>query len=304
MKIERKLNLDIAGKVSELEILMKKVLPKNIMYRLLLGKGLEFDGYRDYTQTDDAANIDWKASVRGKRLFVRKYIEERDLKFMFLIDVSENMIFGSTEKLKCEYTAELAAAVSHLILGSGDRFGYALYNEGIVKFGVPSFGNKQFDTFVNFLSSPNTYGGSSNLDNVLKGFIPTLDRSLSMIFIISDFINMNESYKRNLAMLSGLFETVAIIVRDPLDKTLPDIGGEIVLEGPTNFPKLLINPRVAKKPYEFNAAAQLNLVRQMFKDLNIDFLELSTENPFSVDFTGFLKQRIMGGRVVKVKNVY
>ena len=42
--VERKLNLDIAGAVSELEMLVKKVLPKNVMYQLLLSKGLEFDG--------------------------------------------------------------------------------------------------------------------------------------------------------------------------------------------------------------------------------------------------------------------
>ena len=116
MKTERKLNLDIAGAVSELEMVMKKVLPRNIMWRVIWGRGLEFDGYRDYSVTDDAVNIDWKATVRAGKTLVKKYIEERDLKFMFFIDVSDNMVFGSTEKLKCEYCAELVAALSHLIL--------------------------------------------------------------------------------------------------------------------------------------------------------------------------------------------
>ncbi len=37
---EQKLNLDIAGAVSELETLLKRVLPKNILYQIVLGKGL------------------------------------------------------------------------------------------------------------------------------------------------------------------------------------------------------------------------------------------------------------------------
>jgi len=45
--VERKLNLDIAGAVSELEMLIQRVFPRNIVYRLILGKGLEFDGFRN-----------------------------------------------------------------------------------------------------------------------------------------------------------------------------------------------------------------------------------------------------------------
>jgi len=302
--VERKLNVDIAGAVSELEILLKKVLPKNIMYRLLLGKGLEFDGYRNYSYGDDSSLIDWKASVRGKEILVRKYIEERDLKFMFLIDVSDSMVFGSTERLKCEYIAELSAAISHLILGSGDRFGYALYNDKIVKFGVPSTGTKQFEIFSNFLSDPLIYSGISNLNNVLINLLPTLDKSISMVFVISDFINVDETFKKNLESLAYLFETVAIIVRDPLDNTLPDIGGEVIIQNPETKERLLINPRVAKNAYEANALKQLNSVKQMFSDLDIDFLELSTEKRFTAEFAEFVRTRIIGGRTVKIKNVH
>lgn len=301
---ERKLNLDIAGKVSELEMLLKQVLPKNIMYQVLMGKGLEFDGYREYTPNDDASNIDWKASVRGKNLLIRKYVEERDLKFMFLIDVGDNMVFGSTEKLKCEYCAELSAAVSHLILGSGDRFGYALYSDEIVKFGAPSLGIKQFDIFADFLSRASTYGGISDLNKVLEILLQTLDRSISMVFLISDFINIDETYKRKLESLSGLFETVAIIVRDPLDNSLPNLSGEVVIQDPKTGQKLLIDPHVARNAYESNARKQLNSVKDIFNDVGIDFLELSTDRPFAVDFADFLKTRIMGGRSVKIKNVH
>lgn len=302
--MERKLNLDVAESVSELESLLKKVLPRNIMYQVLLGRGLEFDGYREYNQSDDASNIDWKASVRGKNLLVRKYIEERDLKFMFLIDVSDNMVFGSTDKLKCEYAAELASAVSHLILGTGDRVGYVLYNNKIVHFGIPSLGTKQFDIFVNHLSNASNYNGISDLNSVLDILLQTLDKSISMVFIISDFINVDETYKKNLESLSGLFETTAIVIRDPLDRTLPDIDKEIVIQDPKTGERLLINPKIAKNSYELNSKKQLDSVKEMFVDVGIDFLELSTDKSFTLDFVNFLKTRIIGGRTVKIKNVY
>ncbi|MDD5192214.1 MAG: DUF58 domain-containing protein [Candidatus Nanoarchaeia archaeon] len=303
-QVERKLNLDIAGAVSELETLVKKVLPKNVMYQLLLSKGLEFDGYRDYTQNDDAGLIDWKASIRGRKLFVRKYIEERDLKFIFIIDVSDNMIFGSTEKLKCEYTAEFTAALVHLILTTGDRVGFFLFNDNIVKSRPLELGNRQFDIFVDHISDPLNYGGISNLNKVLDGIIDMADRSTSMVFLISDFINVDESYKRKLESLASLFETVAIIVRDPLDMILPEINKEIVIEDTNTGEKLLINPEIARGIYGVNATNQLNSLKEIFKNSNIDFLELSTDKSASVEIAGFLRERIRGGRIVRIKNVH
>jgi len=302
--VERKLNLDISGAVSELEILLKKVLPKNIFYQMILGKGLEFDGYRDYTNADDAGLIDWKATVRGGKTLMRKYIEERDLKFLFLIDVSDNMVFGSTEKLKCEYTAELSSAISHLILTNGDRCGFKLYNDKIVSQRPPELGTRQFEILVGELSNPFIYSGISNLNNILEEVTKTIDRQTSMIFIVSDFVKMDEGYKKNLEILSSLFEVVAIIVRDPLDNNLPDINKEIVIEDPETKEKLLINPKVASGVYQENASKQLNLVKEIFEDSNIDFLEMSTEKKFAEDFSVFLRERISGGRVVRAKNAH
>jgi len=299
--VEQKLNLDIAEAVSQLETLLKRVLPKNIMYQIVLGKGLEFDGYRDYTPADDADLIDWKATVRGGRTLIRKYIEERDLKFTFLVDVSDNMVFGSTEKLKCEYAAELAAALSHLILVNGDRFGFVLYNDKIVSRRVPELGNKQFEIFVSELSNPLIYNGVSDLNNILEPLANDLDRGTSMIFIISDFIKVDETYQKNLEALSSLFEVVAVIVRDPLDSHLPMINNEIVIENPETKEKLLINPKIAARIYEENAFKQLSLVKKIFQNNNIDFLELSTEKYFAEEFAAFLKERIRGGRIVKIK---
>jgi len=124
-----------------------------------------------------------------------------------------------------------------------------------------------------------------------------------MIFIISDFVNVDESYRKNLELLSVLFETVAIIVRDPLDNFLPDVSGEVVISNPGTGERMAINPKLARGNYEINAKQQLDSVKQIFKDSNIDFLELSTDKTFTLGFVDFLKTRIVGGRVVKIKNV-
>ena len=69
------------------------------------GRGLEFENYRSYTESDDASFIDWKASLRSNNLLVKEYVEERALNVFLLIDVSSKMFFSSTQKLKNEYAA-------------------------------------------------------------------------------------------------------------------------------------------------------------------------------------------------------
>ncbi len=93
--MEKKLNLNIPENIAEFEALINKNLPKKLFYKLILrGRGLDFDGYRDYGPDEDASSIDWKASVRSNKLLAKQYIEERDLKIMVVIDVGDNMVFG------------------------------------------------------------------------------------------------------------------------------------------------------------------------------------------------------------------
>jgi len=290
--MEASLNLDIPGKISELDLLLKKVLPKNVVWTSVLSKGLEFDGYRDYSEIDDSLNIDWKASKRASKILVKKYLEEKDRSFLFFIDVSENMVFGSTEKLKCEYAAEISAALAHRILNEGDKVGFLFYNNKLVSFDISKPGKRQFEIFVDKLSNPFIYGGGSNLNEILEDFLPKIDNTTSLIFLISDFSTVDYSYKNNFELLGKSFETIALIIKDPLDKTLPEIDKEIVIENPQNGERLLINPKLAKNSYEENAIKNLNELKNLFSECNIDFIELDTNQNSSLLIAEFLEERL------------
>jgi uncharacterized protein (DUF58 family) len=297
------LNLDIAGSVSEFELLIRKVLPKNILFQIVYGKGVEFDGYRDFAPDEDSSNIDWKATVRSNRVLARKYIEERDLKFVFLIDVSDNMVFGSTKKLKCEYVAELVSALAHVILVSGDRVGFILFNNNIVRDIPLKFGERQFNTLTYELSNPLNYGGVCDFNSVLDKLLVRLDPSTSVIFLVSDFLSLEERNKKMFQSLAALFETIAIVVKDPLDVTLPLINKELVVEDPETMKKMIINPKIAKTSYEANASEQTRFMRSIFNDSQIDFVEFSTDEHFALNLAEFLKERSKR-RFYKKKNVH
>lgn len=292
--MERKLNIDVSESVVKFESLMEKIFPKRIFYKLLLrGKGLEFDSYRRYEPDDDSSSIDWKASLRSNSLLVKQYIEERDIKIMFLIDVSDNMVFGSQEKLKCEYVAEVICAMSYVITNSPtDQIGCIFFNNDIVKIITLAPGKKQFDIICHEIMQPEIYGGVSDIKKSIEKIFEWLDPSLTLVFLVSDFIKVNESFKEKFENMGALFETIALIVRDPLDLTFPDVSKEVVIEDPETGERILVNPRIAQKIYEENAKKQLESTKKIFEMCNVDFVELDTNDDFSPVLANFLKSRV------------
>lgn len=290
-----KLNVDIARAISELEAMLKEFRLKIPLYKMFFrGKGLEFDGYRDFYPDDDAERIDWKVSSRAQKLMVKQYIEERDLRIMFLIDVGENMVFGSTERLKCEYITELVAAFSKVMLNKNDRIGFIFFSDAITHFVDCKSGEKQFNIFIETLSEGKNYGGTSNVDLALDFAVDYLDDSISSVILISDFLNISSETEKKLGLLSHRFETIAIRVRDPLDMTLPDIEGEVVLEDKKSHHQVIINPRVAKRSYEKYAYMQAKMVKEIFEKSELDHVDLITDKSFAEPLTIFLKERIEG----------
>jgi len=292
--MQEKLNVNIPERISEFETIMRHFRVKNIIYKVLFrGKGLEFDSYRDFTQDDDASFIDWKASKRANKLLVRQYIEERDLKIFFVIDVGSNMVFGSTEKLKCEYATEVIAALSHLILISGDRVGFAFVGNEIKEFNYPKNDIRVHQVLTDSLIKPETYEEKvSNFPASLKFLLNYLDKSISAVFLISDFLNIDESCEKILTSFGSKFETIALIIRDPLDEELPEINEEIVIEDPVSGEQIGINPITIYSKYRNFMKERNEKLHSLFNRSGIDFLKLRTDTYFPPILASFLKERV------------
>ncbi|MCA9485870.1 MAG: DUF58 domain-containing protein, partial [Nanoarchaeota archaeon] len=266
---------------------------KRRLYRILLrGKGLEFESYRKYSPDDDSTSIDWKASRRANTLLVKQYRDERNLKVIFLVDVGENMVFGSSEKLKCEYAAEMVAAFSHLITTTGDKPGFIFFSDDVKTYMKPSAGTLHFSRFADAISNPNLYGGPSNLKRGIDFTLNYVGKNVESVVIVSDFLSFNEETKKDLALISERFETTVLMIRDPLDNTLPDFSGEIVIEDPQTGQQILMNPKIAKSSYEKFVSDQEEEIKDTCTINNIDLLEMMTNKPFVPTLSEFLKGRV------------
>ena len=277
----RKLDIDISPAIGKLEILSDVIVNTRLFGRYkstFKGRGLEFDSYRTYMPTDDASLIDWKASKRTKNLLVKQFVEERNLNVFFLVDVSDSMLFGSVDKLKNEYTAELVISLSYAVLQAKDNVGFALFSDTIKEKSLPDSSPYRFYSITQKLINPAVYGGAFNLVGALE-FMMTYLSPGSLIILVSDFIGMSGDIERTLKMLAKKFDVIAVMIRDPRDSKLPQ-KGKYVIKDVSSERQLVIDSKKIWKEYEHYASIQESSIRSLFLEAGFDFLKLDTNKSF------------------------
>ncbi|MEK6946528.1 MAG: DUF58 domain-containing protein [Nanoarchaeota archaeon] len=288
-----KLEIDTSASINRLKILTSRIVNSQIVgnYRSVFkGHGLEFHDYRPYTPTDDASTIDWKASVRSKKPLVREFIQERNLNIFFLIDASSSMVYSSIDKLKLEYTAELAATLSYIVLQAGDSTGFAMFNDKIKIYDYPKQGFNQYYKFARVLVDPKNYGGNYNLVEALK-FTMAFLKEFSIVIIISDFIGLKNDWKHYLKLVGKKFDLIGIMICDPIEIELPEYNGQVILGDTFSEKQVLVNVQSIRESYKKYEESQQKMVNEAFMQANADFLELTTDKPFIKPITDLFLRR-------------
>lgn len=288
-----KLKIDLNFPLKRLDLVVRGLVNTRFLggYRSgFKGTGLEFADYREYNPgCDDASLIDWKASKRVNQTLIKEYVEERNLEVIFLIDVSSQMLTGSTKKLKAEYIAEFACSLGRSVLSSGDEVGLVIFSNKIVKFIPPESGMKQFYSLSENLSNISNYGGYSDIDKAIDFAFRNCSEG-SLIVLVSDLV-YPINYEKNLKLASKKFDFIAVCVRDPIDMNIPEGSGQIFLEDPYSGSTLLIHSSKIRKEYSKEASLQVSKVKSLLKKCGADFLYLQTDKPFIKELIAFFKRR-------------
>jgi uncharacterized protein (DUF58 family) len=243
------------------------------------GHGIEFSGYRNYTSSDDAGMIDWKASMRSRKLLVKELSEEKNLNVFFLIDVSDTMLFGTTNKLKAEYVAELVSSISFAALRSGESVGISLFNTRICRYVPPKLGLEHHSTLMKVLGNGALYGGPKDFPHA-AGQLLGMMTVPGLIIVVSDFVGFDEKWERKLKIMSEQYDLMCVMVRDPRDRRLPE-KGEFLLEDPTSGEKLVIDVADYGKPYAEYVANEEARIQTVLRHSNADLLSLETTEEYS-----------------------
>src|SRR3974390_2576154 len=104
------------------------------------GTGIAFEEVREYQPGDDIRSIDWNVTARMGHPFIKRYVEERELTLLLLVDCSGSQQFGTKMQQKGEGAAELAALLAFCAISNNDKVGLIAFSDRVERFVPPRKG--------------------------------------------------------------------------------------------------------------------------------------------------------------------
>ena len=210
------------------------------------GRGMDFDEVRLYQIGDDIRNIDWRVTARTGEAHTKLFKEERERPVFVVLDQMPSQFFGTAQVFKSVVAAKIASQLMWNTLSNGDRFGALLFSQFNHIEMKPS-GNRRHcmrllnrivenhqrvlaETFSaeapgvpNKTEPSTTNKPHSPLSETLKR-LKFLAKPGSLIHLISDFAQFDESSRRQLSRLSQHTDIHCILISDPIEQDLPPPG--------------------------------------------------------------------------------
>ncbi|MBE6388722.1 MAG: DUF58 domain-containing protein [Lentisphaerae bacterium] len=183
------------------------------------GHGIEFDEVREYTPDDDVRLIDWNVSARMGSAYVKKFVEERELTVMLLVDLSASGAFGSTGKSKRRTAAELAALLAFSAGKNGDKVGLLLFTDKIELYLPPRSGRTHALRMIREMLAFEPSGIKTDISGALRE-TAQLMKKRGVVFLLSDLLEP-EKFSRALRLLKSRQDVIAINLNDPAEKLFP-----------------------------------------------------------------------------------
>jgi uncharacterized protein (DUF58 family) len=262
-------------------------------YRSLFrGSGVDFADLREYQPQDDIRYIDWNVSARMDTLYVREYMEDREIIAWFLLDLSPSVDFGTLDTQKRTILVDFVGVLSRLLTRHGNRVGAVMFGSG-VQHTVPARGGRMhvLRLINDLLKQPHlNHVPMTDLSALIRGGLHSIKKR-SLVFVVSDFIS-TPGWERTLGLLAQRHEVIAIRLWDPRETTLPDVG-HIVLEDMETGEQLFVDTSDKKFRQRFMDAAQKReeALTESFKHAGVDVLQLSTEADLIHSIASFVMLR-------------
>jgi uncharacterized protein (DUF58 family) len=253
------------------------------------GRGVEFAEVREYQPGDDVRTIDWNVTARLGSAYVKRYLEERELTVVFLVDFSASGRFGSRVRTKGELGAEVAAVLALAAARNNDRVGAAFFTDRIEHHIAPAKGRRHVLRLISELLAFEPAGTGTDLGAALAELEPTLRRR-AVLFILSDF--MAAGYEPVLGRLARRHDVVALQLVDPRERALP-AAGLVTLWDPESgawrridTSDAAVRAWFARRSEEFDRGLERGL-----RERNADLLRLETGRSYAEPLLSFFRRR-------------
>ena len=307
---------DILKKIRQIEIRTNRLVSETLAgqyHSVFKGQGMNFDEVREYQPGDDVRSIDWNVTARMNHPFIKKFVEERELTVMLVVDLSGSGLFGSVAQSKRELAAEIASVLAFSAIRNNDKVGLILFSEGVEKFIPPRKGRKHVLRVIREILFYEPRNRGTDLNGALE-FLTRVLPHRSITVILSDFLGQTaptrpdiDTHLRRKAILSETLgqasftalrqanrkhDVVAVQITDRYELELPPLG-RLVLKDAETGEVVEVNTGDERKRVAFaqrQAKAQAELLR-LFRAARIDSIQLRTDQSYASALGRFFETR-------------
>ncbi len=282
---------ELFRKAKKIEIVARRLVDERLAgqyHSVFKGRGLIFSDVRQYYPGDDVRSIDWNVSARMNVAHVKQFVEERDRTVNLVIDMSASMAFGTVAASKRQIAAELAAVVAFSAIKNNDRVGLYLLTDKVELYVPPKKGKRHVLRVIGEILAFQPRSRGTDLEAGLD-FLGKIARRRSVVFFVSDFLS--DGWERAMRVAARRHELVPVVVSDPAELALPDVGlvtvedfesGEVIEFDASGFTVRDYRRRLELKREERDAA---------LRRMNLDVVEVRTDRPYIDALVAFFRAR-------------
>lgn len=227
------------------------------------GSGLTFDEVRHYQPGDDVRAIDWNVTARMGQPFVKRFIEERELRILFVLDLSASLTTGMGRYVKHDVAAELMALLALAGLRYGDSLGLVTFTSQVESYLPPRRGMRHACKLIYQALYQQPEKTGTDIGKAVQ-FAARVSQRRSVIVVISDFLDQN--WQSAMDRLAHRHDVYGLRIQDRLEEKLP---GNSVLH--------LTDVETGQTLYLDAANTGSNIAPQETSQPRVHWLNLSTD---------------------------
>ncbi len=253
------------------------------------GLGMEFDEVREYQPGDEIRSIDWNVTARMGHPYVKKFVEERQLTVMLMMDASGSSYFGTQNKLKSEQAAELCSVLAFSAIKNNDRVGLIIFSDRIEQFIPPRKGLRHVLRVIREVLYHKPQGTGTDIAMALE-YLNNVIRKKAICFLISDFFGCE--FKQQIKITNKHHDLVAMTITDPAEQNLPK-AGIIKLQDNETKQELYIDSldKKTRDEYADNSRQKFEERERLLRQAGVDIVDIKTNQPYTEALYRFFRKR-------------
>ncbi len=253
------------------------------------GRGMQFDEVREYTPGDDIRTIDWNVTARTGKAYIKRYVEEREMTVMFVVDLSASGDFGTVNKMKNELAAEFCAVLAFAAAKNNDKVGLLIFTDRIELYIPPKKGSGHVLRLIRELLAFRMPRRRTNIPLALDYLVKVV-RKKATVFLVSDFIESD--FQKPLGLVNRRHDVIAVPVRDRAEISMPSAGLIEFFDAETGETMLIdTSSRSFRKQYGSKSASRFAELKNMLRKIKVDCISISTDKPYINELVQFFHMR-------------